>query len=218
MAHSALAERMTLGEPRNPLDLTGQSVVDHGLLPAALDAMGNDPGLDVLVHGMLIGPEAIIDKQMDSLVAQAQQGTPVAVYSAPGWHPVDYPKLAEAGIPVFNSPDRLFRCLGEWENRRPLAAGRRAEGLGRMRPWTTCWADISAPAWTPAEYAEDRPAAVKLLGDGLDHKSDLGLVELNVEPGDICGRRGRGWKPAARSWACRTPWWWLSPWPIPASS
>ena len=190
VAHSALAERMTLGEPRNPLDLTGQSVVDHGLLPAALDAMGNDPGLDALVHGMLIGPEAIIDKQMDSLVAQAQQGTPVAVYSAPGWHPVDYPKLAEAGIPVFNSPDRLFRCLGEWENRHRLPRGEEPQAW----PDDTLddlLADISAPAWTPAEYAQDRPAAIKLLGDGLDHKSDLGLVELNVEPGDIAAAAAR---------------------------
>lgn len=179
-AHSALAERMSLGDPRNPLDLTGQSVVDHDLLPAALDAMGGDPGLDALVHGMLIGPEAIIDKQMDSLIAQAGKGTPVAVYSAPGWHPVDYPKLANAGIPVFNSPDRLFRCLAEWVNRRhsPL------EDEPQTWPDETLddlLADIAAPACAPAEYTEDRPAAVKLVGDGLDHKTELGLVELNVE-------------------------------------
>ncbi|MDE0605326.1 MAG: acetate--CoA ligase family protein [bacterium] len=190
VAHSALAERMTLGEPRNPLDLTGQSVVDHGLLPAALDAMGNDPGLDVLVHGMLIGPEAIIDKQMDSLVAQAQQGTPVAVYSAPGWHPVDYPKLAEAGIPVFNSPDRLFRCLGEWENRRHLPRDEEPQAWPD-ETLDDLLADISAPACAPAEYAQDRPAAVKLVGDGLDHKTELGLVELNVEPSDIVAAAAR---------------------------
>ena len=190
VAHSALAERMTLGEPRNPLDLTGQSVVDHGLLPAALEAMGDDPGLDVLVHGMLIGPEAIIDKQMDSLVAQAQQGTPVAVYSAPGWHPVDYPKLAEAGIPVFNSPDRLFRCLGEWENRRHLPRDEEPQ-TWPDETLDDLLADISAPSCAPVEYAEDRPAAVKLLGDGLDHKSDLGLVELNVAPGDIAAAADR---------------------------
>ena len=183
-SQSALAERMTLGDPRNPLDLTGQSVVDHDLLPAALHAMGDDPGLDTLVHGMLIGPEAIIDKQMDSLVAQALKGTPVAVYSAPGWHPVDYPKLADAGIPVFSSPDRLFRCLAEWENRRNLLP----EEDPRTWPEEALddlLADIAAPACAPAEYSEDRPAAVKLVGDGLDHKTDLGLVELNVKPGDI---------------------------------
>ena len=189
-SHSALAERMTLGEPRNPLDLTGQSVVDHDLLPAALDAMGADPGLDALVHGMLIGPEAIIDKQMDSLVAQAGRGTPVAVYSAPGWRPVDYPKLADAGIPVFDSPDRLFRCLGEWENRRP----RPPDDEPQTWPGETLdvlLGDIAAPAWAPAEYADGRPAAVKLVGDGLDHKTELGLVELNVEPGDIAAAAER---------------------------
>lgn len=189
-AHSALAKRMTLGEPRNPLDLTGQSVVDHDLLPAALDAMGDDPGLDVLVHGMLIGPETIIDKQMDALIAQDGRGPPVAVYSAPGWHPVDYPKLAEAGIPVFDSPDRLFRCLAEWENRRHLPPDEESQ-TWPDETLDDLLADISAPAWTPAEYAEDRPAAVKLLGDDLDHKTDLGLVELNVAPGDIAAAAER---------------------------
>ena len=182
--HSALAERMSLGDPRNPLDLTGQSVVDHDLLPAALDAMGDDRGLDTLVHGMLIGPEAIIDKQMDSLIAQAGKGTPVAVYSAPGWHPVDYPKLADAGIPVFSSPGRLFRCLAEWENRRNLSP----EEESQAWPDETLddlLADIASPACAPAEYDQDRPAAVKLVGDDLDHKTDLGLVELDVKPGDI---------------------------------
>jgi acyl-CoA synthetase (NDP forming) len=184
-AHSALAERMSLGDPRNPLDLTGQSVVDHDLLPAALDAMGDDPGLDTLVHGMLIGPEAIIDKQMDSLVAQARRGTPVAVYSAPGWHPVDYPKLAAAGIPVFSSPDRLFRCLAEWENRQdPQPPGENPQ-TWPQETLDDLLADIASPACAPAEYAERRPAAVKLVGDGLEHKTDLGLAELNVEPGDI---------------------------------
>ena len=34
-------------------------------------------------------------------------------------------------------------------------------------------------------YGDNRPAAVKLIGKGLDHKTDLGLVLLNVDPGDI---------------------------------
>ena len=190
-AHSALAERMTLGEPRNPLDLTGQSVVDHDLLPAALEAMGADPGLDALVHGMLIGPEAIIDKQMDALVAQAQRGTSVAVFSAPGWHPVDYPKLADAGIPVFNSPDRLFRCLAAWENRPNSQPSGEEPQTWPEETLDDLLADIAAPACAPSEYAEHRPAAVKMLGAGLDHKSDLGLVELNVKPGDIAAAAER---------------------------
>ena len=182
VAQSKLAECMTLGEPRNPLDLTGQSVVDHDLLPAALDAMGDDPGLDFLVHGMLIGPEVIIDKQIDALMAQAARGTPVAVYSAPGWHPVDYPRLAEAGIPVFDSPDRLFRCLDAWTSQQ------------HMQPQSPPWpdetlddllADIMAPTCPPAEYDLNHPAAVKLMGEGIDHKTDLGLVELDVRPGDV---------------------------------
>ena len=184
-SHSALAECMTLGEPRNPLDLTGQSVVDHDLLPAALEAMGDDPGLDALVHGMLIGPEVIIDKQMDSLIAQAGKGTPVAVFSAPGWHPVDYPKLADAGIPVFNSPDRLFRCLAAWENRRDSKQPSEEPHTWPDETLDNLLADIAAPACAPAEYPEDQSAAVKLVGDGLNHKTDLGLVELNVKPGDI---------------------------------
>ena len=184
-AHAALTERMTLGEPRNPLDLTGQSVVDLELLPDALSALGDDPGLDVLVHGMLIGPDAIIDSQMDALVAQVGRGTPVAVYSAPGWHPVDYPKLADAGIPVFGSPDLLFRSLATWEDRQiepplepepPPAPDETLDDL---------LADIVAPTCAPADYDDERPAAVKVIGDGLDHKTDLGLVELNVASDDI---------------------------------
>ena len=181
-AHSSLAACMTLGEPRNPLDLTGQSVVDHDLLPAALAAMGADPGLDFLVHGMLIGPSVIIDKQIDALVAQAGLGSPLAVYSAPGWHPVDYPRLTEAGIPVFDSPDRLFRCLQTWANRQP-----RLEQAPALSDETLddLLADVMAPTCAPTEYADNRPAAVKLVGEGLDHKTDLGLVELDVGPDDI---------------------------------
>lgn len=181
-AQSQLAECMTLGEPRNPLDLTGQSVVDHDLLPAALDAMGGDPGLDFLVHGMLIGPQTIIDKQIDALIAQAGRGTPIAVFSAPGWHPVDYPRLTEARIPVFDSPDRLFRCLEAWTSRQHLQP--------QPPPWPDetlddLLADIMAPECAPAEYDFNRRAAVKLTGRGIDHKTDLGLVQLDVRPDDV---------------------------------
>ena len=184
-AHAALTERMTLGEPRNPLDLTGQSVVDLELLPDALAALGDDPGLDVLVHGMLIGPDAIIDSQMDALVAQAGRGTPVAVYSAPGWHPVDYPKLADAGIPVFGSPDLLFRSLATWEDRRLEPPPEPESPPAPDETLDDLLADIVAPASASADYDDERPAAVKVIGDGLDHKTDLGLVELNVAPDDI---------------------------------
>ncbi|MCY3632565.1 MAG: acetate--CoA ligase family protein [bacterium] len=184
-AHSALAECMTLGEPRNPLDLTGQSVVDHKLLPAALDAMGDDPGLDFLAHGMLIGPEVIIDKQIDALVAQAGRGTPIAVFSAPGWHAVDYPGLLEAGIPVFGSADLLFQCLASWQSRTPQPPSAEERQAWLEESLDDLLADIMAPACAPAEYADDRPAAVKLLCEGLDHKTDLGLVELNVRPDDV---------------------------------
>ncbi|MCY3636290.1 MAG: acetate--CoA ligase family protein [bacterium] len=187
-AHSSLAACMTLGEPRNPLDLTGQSVVDHGLLPAALTAMGADPGLDFLVHGMLIGPKVIIDKQIDALVAQAALGTPIAVYSAPGWHPVDYPRLGEEGIPVFDSPDQLFRCLNSWTNRQPRL------DEGPALPEETLddlLADILAPAYAPSEYPDDRPAAVKLLGKSVEHKTDLGLVELDIGPDEVADAAAR---------------------------
>jgi acyl-CoA synthetase (NDP forming) len=166
-------------------------VVDHDRLPAALKAMGADSGLDALVHGMLIGPEAIIDKQMDALVAQAQRGTSVAVFSAPGWHPVDYPKLADAGIPVFNSPDRLFRCLAAWENRQDSHPPSEESQAWVEETLDDLLADIAAPVYAPAAYAEDRPAAVKLLGDGLDHKTELGLVELDVPPAKIAEAAAR---------------------------
>ncbi len=182
---SALAERMTLGEPRNPLDLTGQSVVDHSLLPAALAAMDSDPGLDTVVHGMLIGPEVIIDKQIDALVTQAEQGTPIAVFSVPGWHAVDYPRLLEAGIPVLGSADLLFRCLAVWENQMLQPASGDEPHAWPEESLHDLLADISAPACEPAEYADNRPAAVKLTAQGIDHKTDLGLVELGVRPADV---------------------------------
>ncbi|WP_419926338.1 acetate--CoA ligase family protein [Candidatus Poriferisocius sp.] len=184
-AHSALGEAMTLGEPRNPLDLTGQSVVDFDLMPAALKAMGNDPGLDLLVHGMLIGPDRSINSQVDALAAQAERGTPVAVFSAPGWHTVDYPKLLEASIPVFGSADLLFRCLAAWQNRTPELPSAEAPLAWPEETLDDLLADILSPSCAPADYTDEWPAAVKLLGEGLDHKTDLGLVELNVAPDDI---------------------------------
>ncbi len=190
-AHSELAERMTLGEPRNPLDLTGQSVVDFDLMPAALKAMGNDPRLDVLVHGMLIGPDLSINSQVDALVAQAGRGTPIAVFSAPGWHAVDYPKLLEASIPVFGSADLLFRCLAAWHRRHPEFPSAEEPQTWPEESLEDLLADILAPACSPADYADDQPAAVKLLGGGLDHKTDLGLVELNVVPDDIADAAAR---------------------------
>lgn len=190
-ANSALTERMTLGEPRNPLDLTGQSVVDHDLLPAALDAMADDPGLDALVHGMLIGPDAAIDSQVSALVDRAERGTPVAVYSAPGWHPVDYPKLTEAGIPVFSAPDQLFRCLAAWESQRHSQPSQEEPHTWPDETLDDLLGDIAARVCAPVDYVEDHPAAIKLLGDGLDHKTDLGLVELNVSPHDIAAAADR---------------------------
>lgn len=190
-AQSALAERMTLGEPRNPLDLTGQSVVDLDLMPAALDAMGRDPGLEILVHGMLIGPDLSINSQVDALVAQAERGTPTAVFSTPGWHAVDYPGLLEAGIPVFGSADLLFRCLAAWQSRAPQPPSAEEPRAGQEESLDDLLADIMVPTCAPAEYADDRPAAVKLLSEGLDHKTDLGLVELDVRPEDVANAAAR---------------------------
>lgn len=95
---------------------------------------------------------------------------------------MDYPRLTDAGIPVFDSPDRLFRCLDSWSSRRHLQP--------QSPPWPDetlddLLADIMAPICSPAEYDLNRPAAVKLMGEGIDHKSDLGLVELDVRPDDV---------------------------------
>ena len=166
-------------------------MVDHDLLPAALDALGADPELNVVVHGMLIGPEAIIDKQIDALIAQADRGSPLVVFSAPGWHPVDYPRLLEAGIPVFGTADLLFRCLAAWQSRAPHPPSAEEPRARLDESLDYLLADIMTATCAPAEYADDRPAAVKLLSGGVDHKTDLGLVELNVRPDDVADAAAR---------------------------
>lgn len=200
-------EWMPLGNPANPLDLTGKIIGDSSLLTKVLDALGGQADVDLLMVCLATwGPydaDAILSKVIDS--ARSVQ-TPVvfSAWDAGAMTDRVVELLSGTEIPWFPSPDRALAAialaatdlpvvapadpasvrsaeepadlgvapLGEYAAARVLHAAGVAMVRARL---------VSTPAeaaTTATEWGVD--VVLKLHAPDVVHKSELGLVELDL--------------------------------------
>ncbi|HEX7097060.1 MAG TPA: CoA-binding protein, partial [Acidimicrobiales bacterium] len=148
---SRLRKRFTFTEPRNPIDLTGQVVHDPQLHVDVLDALGADPGIGIVLAGLLYGPVDITDRMKRELV-EAARTTPIVAYSAEGADARDEPILASGGVPIVASADLLLSSLDKLlvagASRRAASGGERDE-VRRRAALTLLGAQTSGDAVPP---------------------------------------------------------------------
>jgi acyl-CoA synthetase (NDP forming) len=183
--------------PANPMDTTGRPLWDEGLMQAAVGAIAEDPGVDIMLVyiGLAPGPGRRIAAEVLAGMAGAA-GKPLLVC----W-------LAEndAAVPLFTEPVRMTRAaaalaeyaealrrpppsapppaptlpalpagavIGEHAAKRWLAAG----GIEGPRETLVATADEAA-AWAAAQ---GYPVALKIVSPDVPHRTDIGAVRLGL--------------------------------------
>jgi len=196
------------GALANPVDVTAQILGSDDAFGAVCDATGADDNIDavIVLLTMVVGDNG---RALATDLARCADrlGKPLLIAWLAGQELTADGRavLREAGMPVFNSigavartaarlaapvQDRgasstptidrpaLMRCLDSV----PVDGEALLEALGIPHPTSQIVHDPeSAEA---AVAALGRPAALKLAAGGLDHKSDVGGVRLNVDSVD----------------------------------
>lgn len=189
------------GYARNPTDVTGQLLSDPGMFTAVADAVAADPRTTSVLLQYANGAEHHVTAHAPLLAGlQRRTGKPV-VASLLGPVGAEVASLLrQAEVVAVADPDEAVKCLSWLYGfaRPPLeippapaATGRRVEPRsdwqGRMALLAA--ADIVAPRWVvvPAEaepaglVSELRfPLVAKALPDAGEHKTDRGLVRLDL--------------------------------------
>lgn len=197
---------MPLGNPANPLDLTGNIIGDHTILTKVLDALGTQADIDLLMVCLATwGPydaDAILSQVIDS--ARAAQ-TPVvfSAWDAGAMTDRVIELMKESGMPWFPSPDRALAAISLAsqdvvpEPVRPTSdagiqapTGFESGALGEAAA-VAVLAGAGLPMVRQAVVATPQDAAdlaaewgadvvLKLQAPDVLHKSELGLVELDL--------------------------------------
>lgn len=203
------------GYAKNPTDVTGQVLSDPTMFSRAIDVIIADPNVQaMLVQYANRGPEQIYEDIDDLGRATSSTGKPVMV-SFLG-EEVDQElrsTLLARGILVASGPDVAVRYL-DWLYQAARLKSRAQErgglpsveqDLGLTRDELSRWGGQTAfldacgvpvPGWDVVEpdAAVDSlettlefPVAVKAMPEDVQHKTELGLVRLNV--GDLAALR-----------------------------
>jgi acyl-CoA synthetase (NDP forming) len=190
----------------NPLDLTAALMGNNGLYPRVLDALGSDPDADMFLIGIPVaGPGYDVPALADATAAFARRlQRPVAV-CAPQASVRE--AFAAHGLPVFRTESDAVRSLRQYSaDSQPLAAPVRladepmadlprhggvlgeADSLKLLR--RAGLPVVGHVLCASAEEARDAfarfgaPVVVKGCAAAVPHKSEHGLVRLNVQSGD----------------------------------
>lgn len=189
----------------NPVDNGGTFVVTQpaDVRREVMTAILADPGVDVLVVGVTgaVAPMTdLLADDIDALAAVADKPI-VVTWNSPRIDEDGYRTLVASGVPLFRSFRGCFGALAAFAHQRR----RRADF--RVRPRATPGAGIEALdddallarfgipvvpqrvvgpdddiAATVADL--DGPLALKIRSADIEHKSDLGLVRVDVAPED----------------------------------
>jgi acetate---CoA ligase (ADP-forming) len=189
------------GGLENPTDLTGQVLSRPELFDRCLDLIARDPNTEALVVQVANrGPRDVMERV--ELLGRVARDTHVPVFATflGDALPMDDRRaLRRHGVLCARDPAEATRHLG-WLYRAREATGRPAPMGSAMAPlplpasWPTmaAWLDVAAiplPAWRVLHPGEDaaracsalrHPVAVKALPDDADHKTELGLLALDV--------------------------------------
>ncbi|MCC7426506.1 MAG: acetate--CoA ligase family protein [Alphaproteobacteria bacterium] len=196
------------GYPRNPVDITGQVVGDHTLFERALDAGTGDANSEGLLIQFGNGGIREARERREIFTSLARKtGLPVVLSLLGDTLDeallVDY---AKQGVAVARDAAEAMRYFGwlyrarEYQARPPLDT----ERAGRPplpavpRSWQETMslladAGISQPAWRILENGADLgllcnglrfPVALKAMPEQAEHKTEHGLVVLNLPDAD----------------------------------
>jgi acetate---CoA ligase (ADP-forming) len=203
-----LREWMPLGNPGNPLDLTGQIIGNSDILTNVLAALGDEQTIETLLVCLASWGEydanALLAKVLD---AATPTRTPV-VFSS--WEAGSLTAravelLSSSGLPWFPSPDRGLAAIalaaqplhlpGERPDpiRVPFPAGTTAASLGERQALSVLAgagvqvvesqvvesADLAVAVAEPWDYR----VVLKLDAPDILHKTEHGLVEVEVPSG-----------------------------------
>ncbi|MDX1690698.1 MAG: acetate--CoA ligase family protein [Acidimicrobiia bacterium] len=209
--HGRLSELLPrYGSAQNPVDLTGQFVTNPSGLRDVLEAIVHSGDVDAVMLFAGIGWTGE-GSWAESVAELTSSGAPIMVVTqlAP---PHALATLRAAGIPAFSSPIQASRVLSsvvEWTSRphwsppEPLAIPeRRIPAAPSEAEAKAMLAEVGIPvprsivADTPDEAAEraedlgDR-VVVKGQGPGLEHKTDLGAIEVGLPVAEVAAACGR---------------------------
>lgn len=197
----------TYGNATNPVDVTAAVMAEHGLFESCLNRLAQDPHVDAIVacFAVLVGDDvARIARALGSV--RAATGLPVVAVrtGSASLAPEGAQLLAEAGVPVYPTPERAIAALAAVHTTSRGARAHEAPrfaaipvpsegasekdmkellaGCGLPIPESVVVSSASA-ARTAVSQVGGR-AVLKAVVPGLLHKSDAGGVVLDVRDDD----------------------------------
>lgn len=197
----------TYGNATNPVDVTAAVMAEHGLFESCLNRLAQDPHVDAIVacFAVLVGDDvARIARALGSV--RAATGLPIVAVrtGSASLAPEGAQLLAEAGVPVYPTPERAIAALAAVHT---TSRGARAQEAPRFADIPVpsngatekdmkellagCGLPIpesvvvsSALAARSAVSQVGGRAVLKAVVPGLQHKSDAGGVVLDVRDDD----------------------------------
>jgi acyl-CoA synthetase (NDP forming) len=209
---------MPLGNPANPLDLTGKIIGDSSLLTKVLGALGTQPEVDLLMVCLATWGEYDADAILATVIDAARSVATPVVFSA--WDAGAMTErvvqlLGESGLPWFPSPDRALAAISLASRLRPPVPDVDATVLRRAEPpagfesgtlGEHAAAGVLRAAGVPVVQEEivaspeeavalaaswGADVVLKLHAPDVVHKSELGLVEVDLPTPESILRAGR---------------------------
>jgi len=195
----------------NPLDLTGALLTDNALFVRVLDVVAQDPGVDAFFAGITVAGAGYDVDMLATAAAQcaARTGKPVVI-AAPQESVAD--RFRAAGLPSYQFETRAVEAMGRFMAHLELMRTTRLRapaqpapqriaphaGDARVRNEVDSLA-LLAEAGVPvvshrlcrsadevreAFAALGAPVVIKGCSSEVTHKSELGIVALNIRDGD----------------------------------
>lgn len=200
------------GATGNPIDVTASVMSNSSLFDQSLDAIADDPAVDMILACFCVLTGKDVDDVVSSLERLAKRsGKPVLAVRTGADHlaPAASARMRAAGIPMYLTPERAVRALGAlvafstppsaFVDSPPDAEGAQSTGAAPSdvseQGLKTLLAGhgIAVPGGRMATSADDAALAVAEVGGravvkavvpGLLHKSDAGGVIVGVTAGD----------------------------------
>ena len=205
------------GGVENPTDLTGQVLSHEGLFDQTLSIIAKDPHTEALIVQVANrGPSDVMERAALLGKIASDTGMPViATFLGDSLPAADRARLRDLKVLCARDPAEAALFLGWlYKTRRATEAHRlpnRASALYRQSSiaapsdWasTMSWleaAGMTVPRWLEVApgsnveqlCAELGPVAVKAFPEDAGHKTELGLVSLNVQgPGAVANEASR---------------------------